>query len=776
MIEYALAYARLGWKIVPSYWLKEDGGCSCYKGLACGKSSGKHPIPDGWQNIATSDETQVRAWWTQYPSANISGVTGSASGFFVVDVDGDDGYTSIDEYDTHGEGLPDTLRSVTGSGGLHILFKVPDGLVIRNSVKKLMPGVDVRGDGGQIILPPSTHLSGNRYVWQDESRLPVGPADPPLDLLEMLDRANVAGAAGSRRDTSDIPSDAVMLSGLSEGSRNDTTYRWAQRLRRTMAPHEVESMVYRSGRASGLPDSEIRVLVESVFKADHSPNADINMRGVGKERLAWAKGLAPTDDGSAKADALRTDPAGEFAMTDKGNADRLEHEFGDRLKYSSATGWWHWNSRAWETGASNHASVYAMGLSGLWLQDAEAAGEDAPTERDAFAKWAKKCESATAVNASLSLARHLPGIYTNDEEFDGDPWLLNLYNGVLDLKSGVVRARRREDLFTKMSPVTHDPSAICPRWSEFMEMILPDASTRWFVQKALGYSLTGSVSSKVFFVLHGAGNNGKSMMLETIYNVIFGGSGTRGAASYATRPHREIVVKPHGNSQHDTIVAALRGARFGFSSDDFERGDRFNNPVIKKITGGDSMFARFMNKDGFNFTPQVKLWIATNERPGTNSVDESTKTRLRIVPFTFAFGPDTRRDADEVKAEFKAETAGILNWMLTGLAGWREEGLTPSTEMNEELDDFIESNDAVGQFITERCEPCPIEEGAKFNTIFQEYEAWAKTSGSPRLTGRLLREDLKARPAVNVLTRLGRQGSLYGLRIRPLSQYGLPLE
>lgn len=306
-----------------------------------------------------------------------------------------------------------------------------------------------------------------------------------------------------------------------------------------------------------------------------------------------------------------------------------------------------------------------------------------------------------------------------------------------------------------------------------METILPDPSTRWFVQKALGYSLTGDVSGKCFFILYGAGDNGKSMMLETVYDVIFGGNKAQNL-SYATRPHESIVVRQH-QQEHATVLAQIRGARFGLSSDDLGRGDSLNEKLLKKITGGDTLTARFIGRDGFTFTPALKLWIATNERPGVSETGKAMRTRARFIPFTHTYGPDDKRDASIVRAEFREEAAGILQWMLRGLEGFREEGLDPSSEMADELEDFLDANDAVGAWIEEKCEVSAAAEGLSLTEIYHEYNEWAVSAGGPKISRRTLENDLKRRTGIERTPSGARQKARYGIRRRPVTQYGFPV-
>lgn len=189
MIEEALYYASLGWRIVPLHSVKYDrqGNPVCSCGKLC-KSPAKHPLTPKGLNNSTINKDWIVAWWKKWPWANIGIVTGEQSNLIVLDVDKEPGgYDSLGELESKREPIPDTVMSLTGSGGMHILFKHP-GVKIRNRAGLLGPGLDIRGDGGYIVAPPSVHITGNRYEWEGSSEpTDVPVADMPKWLVALLE-------------------------------------------------------------------------------------------------------------------------------------------------------------------------------------------------------------------------------------------------------------------------------------------------------------------------------------------------------------------------------------------------------------------------------------------------------------------------------------------------------------------------------------------------------------------------------------------------------------
>jgi len=263
MGNVAMHYAaKLGWAVIPLHSVK-TGKCTC--GNPRCSSPGKHPLTKNGVKEATTDIATIRDWWRWWPSANIGIATGKVSGFFVLDIDGQDGEETLATWQLEHGRIPDTLTSRTGSGGRHILFAHP-GVTIRNKVR-IAPGVDIRSDGGFIVAPPSVHGSGRRYAWEPMSKPGEAELSPAPDwLLEMLEREPRA-AATPATDWRKLVSD-----GVTEGERNSTAARLAGHLlRRGVDPYVVLELLltWNLGRCRPpLPAEEVARVVSSLAGAE----------------------------------------------------------------------------------------------------------------------------------------------------------------------------------------------------------------------------------------------------------------------------------------------------------------------------------------------------------------------------------------------------------------------------------------------------------------------------------------------------------------------------
>jgi putative DNA primase/helicase len=258
--------------------------------------------------------------------------------------------------------------------------------------------------------------------------------------------------------------------------------------------------------------------------------------------------------------------------------------------------------------------------------------EDEAKARLARAKrrldWALKSESAPRINAALDLARSGPGIPILPEEMDRDPWLLNCGNGTVELRTGTLREHRREDLLTRLCPTEYHPDATCPSWLRFLESIFQkDRPLITFVQRLLGYCLTGDVSEQILPIFWGGGANGKSTLVNVILQTLGG--------DYAMKAPQDLLVV-HRGERHPTELADLFRMRLVVTSESSE-GARLNEALIKDLTGGEPIRARRMKEDFWQFDPTHKVMLLTNHKPRVVGTDTAVWRRLRLVPFEVTF-------------------------------------------------------------------------------------------------------------------------------------------
>ncbi len=329
-------------------------------------------------------------------------------------------------------------------------------------------------------------------------------------------------------------------------------------------------------------------------------------------------------------------------------------------------------------------------------------------------KIAAKLASSSTVGGVERLARADRRHAATTEEWDADPWLLNSPGGVVDLKTGRKRANDRADRMTKITTAT--PGGECPQWTAFLSDVTGgDGDLQTYLQRMVGYCLTGVTNAHALFFLYGTGANGKSVFANVISTIL---------GDYAATASMDTFVETRGD-RHPTDLAGLRGARF-VTAIETEQGRRLNESKVKAITGGDKISARFMRQDFFEYTPQFKPVIVGNHKPAIRNIDEAMKRRMHMIPFTVTIPPE-RRDG-RLTEKLLAERDGILAWAVTGCLAWQREGLKPPASVVSATEEYFESEDALGRWLDERCVRTA---NAKSLTaeLFTDWKQWAETSG-----------------------------------------------
>ena len=329
-------------------------------------------------------------------------------------------------------------------------------------------------------------------------------------------------------------------------------------------------------------------------------------------------------------------------------------------------------------------------------------------------KIAAKLASASTVSGVERLARADRRHAATTDEWDADPWLLNTPGGVVDLKSGRQRLHERADRMTKITTAT--PKGECPQWMSFLSDITGgDAELQSYLQRMIGYCLTGVTSAHALFFLYGTGANGKSVFANVVATLL---------GDYASTAPMDTFVETRGD-RHPTDLAGLRGARF-VSAIETEQGRRWNESKVKAITGGDKISARFMRQDFFEFYPHFKPVIVGNHKPSIRNIDEAMKRRMHLIPFTVTIPPE-RRDG-RLTEKLLAERDGILAWAVAGCLAWQREGLNPPASVQAATDEYFEAEDAIGQWIEERCLLTNSHrEGV--SELFSDWREWAERAG-----------------------------------------------
>jgi putative DNA primase/helicase len=433
-------------------------------------------------------------------------------------------------------------------------------------------------------------------------------------------------------------------------------------------------------------------------------------RGYGKP--AQSSSSAEVHDRSSL--AAQGEAPDRYNLTDLGNAERLVTRYGHDLRYNAALGWLVFDGRRWQRdeGGNRMLELAARTVRGMYDAVAQ---EDNADRRQALAKHATRSEAAARINAMIDLARAIRGISVDVELLDTNPWLLNVANGTVDFRDGLLNPHRREDYITKLIDLDFDQAIDCLLWQRVLERVLPDPEVRAFVQRAIGYSASGSARERCVLICYGSGKNGKGVLLQTVRNVL---------GEYAVRTPSTTFVARRGDAIPNDI-AQLRGARFVFTSETAD-GQRLDEGLVKDLTGGEDVSARFMRGEWFSFTPTFTPWLATNHRPVIRGTDEAIWDRIRLIPFNVRI-PEAEQDRQLID-KLKSEAIGILTWIIEGAVDWYQNGLSSPKEVQVATSTYRTEMDTLGGFIEDRC---VVDAGLSVTAkaLYEAYRAWCEACG-----------------------------------------------
>ena len=420
---------------------------------------------------------------------------------------------------------------------------------------------------------------------------------------------------------------------------------------------------------------------------------------------------------------------GLIQYTDTTNAFRLFAKYGKDIRYNAPwKKWLVWNGAYWEL--DEGYLVHDKGLQMIRGIYAELIKTADYRNRLDIEKHAMQSESARRRKAFIEVASWIPDLNVKTDHLDINPWLLNVENGTIDLRTGELREHRQEDMITKIAHVTYDKNADCPIWRNFlMEIMNYNAELLRFIQTAAGWAITGNTSEQSMFILFGTGANGKSTFLNTIMNLL---------GDYAIATPTETFMKKSGD-QITNDIARLRGTRF-VTTTEAEQGRRLSEPLIKQITGNDRMTARFLYGEFFSFVPTFKIFMATNHKPVIKGTDHGIWRRIKLIPFTNRI-PEEKQDKN-LEEKLRGEASGILNWLLEGAQRWTVERLKTPQIITSATDEYRGEMDVIGNFIRERCVQEP-EASIRARELFKCYQDWCDDNNEHACSERFLGLRLK---------------------------------
>jgi len=417
----------------------------------------------------------------------------------------------------------------------------------------------------------------------------------------------------------------------------------------------------------------------------------------------------------------------DFSMGDIGNAERFVNYWGETTRYDSDRGTWMiWRGTHWETDSCGQA-LHRTTLVAKNIIPMEVAAIRKKGDLDVWddikikdlKKEAARLHRTPAMLAALTVAKVLPEMRTRTSQYDAHPMKFNCLSGVIDLPTGQLLPHKPEDMHSRIAPVELGPvGSECPRWMQFLsEIMCGDAELVAYIQRVVGYIMTGSVREQCFFILYGDGSNGKSTFINVIYHLLGG---------YAFNVDiRTFVDIDRGNSPRNDL-AALVGMRFAVSPE-WKLGQALDEAILKTFSGGDLVSARFLNKELFQFNPVCKIVLASNHKPIVKGTDHGIWRRMRLVPFLAKFDK-SKEIKDYDKLLIAEEGPAILRWAMEGAQIWAREGLrTPST-ISEATNEYRGSQDWFQTFLEERCEVDATASVAS-QSIYNDYRNWCVCGG-----------------------------------------------
>jgi putative DNA primase/helicase len=711
----------------------------------------KRPAVKEWKPFQTARPTpdQIQSWAKTGP-AGWAQITGAVSNIVTLDFDGPAGSETLRKL-----GLNPHRK--TPSGGYHVDFEYPGWRVKtlnHESAPELgrrWPGLDIRGDGGYVVFAGRSDKGS--YEWlrsPDPDPLSILPEDLRRDfgLLHPPGSSNgyskpqaATKAAINGRVDDDLLVRRAVEKARSEGRNNAGFWLAAQLRDNGYSQFEADSIIMRY----------VGLVPATNLKGQHEPYTAAEARASLREaysqpaRDAWPR---RQHDGRDRVQAERTERAAQhsagtdlwsFPLTDLGNAERMVLLHGRDIRFCHQWAkWLVWNGRRWVFDASAEVMRRAQATVRKMFEKAGRI-EDSKLREDAW-KHARQSEKHSRLIAMVALAATLEGIAIVPETTDADPWLLNVENGTIDLRTGELSQHRREDLLTKLAPVRYDPDDPCPVWESFQRRIMGgDLELIATKQRAVGYALTGNaIEKRSLFIYRGDGNNGKTTELE-LYRHMLG--------DYAGQVRIEALMEQAraSGTAPSPDIADLRGLRLVVSSEPSE-GQRLSESTIKYLTSMGTIKARHLHKEHFEFKQTWTFFMDCNHKPEIRGTDSAIWNRIGLIPFDVVI-PDEEIDR-ALPQKLRAEVSGILAWAVRGCLDWQRHGLKVAAAAQVATASYRAEMDGIGRFLGECCLVMP-NASARGRNLYSAYAKWCEESGERPISQKVFGLQLSVRPAIS---------------------------
>jgi len=699
-LNEALDLIEYGFHLIPLHSVNKDGTCTC--GNNC-NSEGKHPMIQDWPNCASRESEQIKKWWRRWPDANIGIACGSISDLVVLDMDPrHNGENSLDELENRIGVFTQTTTITTGSGGKHFYYRFPGKNLIKNSSGKLGEGLDIKTDGGYVVAPGSLHKSGNTYDWLFDINYMVPFPDKLIKELNQQSKQK-----GVKNDFHSLQSTDPIY----EGERNDTLFGIGVSLRNRglsslQIYHELAD-INRQRCSPPLDIEELKLIASSASKPPNPSNPISQM----------------DSDDSCEQDYGLWD-------TEFGNAKEFVDRYSNNIRYDiDEKQWLIWDGIRWKADPDelNVTNLSKQLIESLYDEAIEMNNEDKQ-------KHAKRSANGTSLNAILNLAKTYYSVKTSKAELDQHPLKVTMENLTFDFHVNAKIKPAPKHLITKKLPFSYSSTAEAPLWENFIDQIMGGKQDMIdFLQQAVGYTLTGLTTEQCLFFLYGSGRNGKSTFIEILLK-LFG--------EYSIKADSEMIMdRRNGGIPND--IARLCGHRLVVLSE-IQEGRQLDEAKVKNITGGDTISARFLRKEFFDFIPTHKLWVFGNHKPLINGTDEGIWRRLYLINFGVTI---PKKEVDpNLKDKLLNELPGIFNWALEGCRKWIENGqkLQIPGDVKRDTLAYRGEMDILSTFLDESCNQDPLFTCSN-KDLRNAYEEWCSNSGMFPISPQKLNPKLEQR-------------------------------
>jgi P4 family phage/plasmid primase-like protien len=790
-------------------WLAEHGAQFCKVAAwdAPGNSPGKRALGEGWQ---TKPYTLEQVLPHIKAGGNVGLLCGDLSGGICL-LDLDEDFSGFTSYFPEMAKAPAIVRPGPDKGKVLVKIAggtIPAGKKWKHELTDKHPFIEWLANGNQGVIPPSKHpdngesyrlinpengikamscqsLSDMLAIWTGTGFEDNEPAAPPEPTISTPTPSNGDGLKEKVLAAWD-PLKVFTHFGMAAKTRLESRGEWVRLFGNGGLFVHVTNGVYDTWALGGTKGAGGDTFdawwycQKGAYKAprdrrfyellkDMATAAGIPIPERTYQAPTTGPDLPPIPGEAQEVESL-------ILLTELGNSRRFSKRFRAELLHDSARGWLVWTGKKWEVDENGRVVRLAKRVvDDLYSEAREVQGrslaaidayqklpEDAPArEREAIKKqkeqinelsdalmsWAHKSQTAQKIAAMLNLAESdLPA---RVEDFDSDPWLINCDNGVLDLRTGELLPHNPGQRITKIAGAAYDPGAACPLWLRFLDRVFdhkPELIE--YIRRAVGYSLTGKTTEQCLLFLHGTGKNGKTVFSETIAGLL---------GDYARKTPTDTLMSRGYDEKIPNDLARLPGARVVLAAE-LAEGKRLNESLVKDLTGGDRITARFLRKEYFEFTPTFKIWMYGNHKPAIRGTDEGIWRRVRLIPFSVTI-PDNEQDPN-LTEKLKAELPGILAWAVSGCMAWQQGGLKAPAPVTKATNEYRAEQDLLAAFL-ETC--CMI--GPEYQVIAGElytaYKAWAVENGESEKSQRWLSGALMERGLITKKLQAGTGKMIY---------------